>query len=63
MLNPSILNMIDGKSCLDMPHLLIENINGNKQVNMFPLHEYWLDIGQMKQYEQAQVEIRENFID
>jgi NDP-sugar pyrophosphorylase family protein len=46
-----------------MPHLLIENINGNKQVNMFPLHEYWLDIGQMKQYEQAQVEIRENFID
>ena len=63
VLNPSILNTIDGKSCLDMPHLLIENINGNKQVNMFPLHEYWLDIGQMKQYEQAQVEIRENFID
>jgi dTDP-glucose pyrophosphorylase len=63
VLNPSILNTIDGKSYLDMPHLLIENINGNKQVNMFPLHEYWLDIGQMKQYEQAQVEIRENFID
>ncbi len=63
VLNPSIFKTIDGKSCLDMPHLLSEKISGNKQVNIFPLHEYWLDIGQMEQYEQAQAEIRENFID
>ena len=63
VLNPNVHNTIDGNSYLDMPHLLSEEINRNRQVNMFPLHEYWLDIGQREEYEQAQMEIRENFSD
>ena len=61
VLNPDALNTIDGKSYLDMPHLLSEKINGNRQVNMFPLHEYWLDVGQVDEFEKAQLDSRELF--
>ena len=59
VLNPDSLNTIDGKSYLDMPHLLSEKINGNRQVNMFPLHEYWLDVGQVEEFEKAQLDSQE----
>jgi dTDP-glucose pyrophosphorylase/predicted transcriptional regulator len=61
VLAPSILNGVDGEGFLDMPHLLSEKIKNNEQVNMFPLHEYWLDIGQMEQFEQAQIDSRNIF--
>ena len=37
----------------DMSNLLEQKIKSGR-VNMFPLHEYWLDIGQMEYFEQAQ---------
>ena len=61
VLNPDILSNIDGKEYLDMPNLLSDLININKQVTMFPLHEYWLDIGRMEQFDRAQVDVREVF--
>ena len=61
VLNPDTLNAIDGKSYLDMPHLLNEKINGNRQVNMFPLYEYWLDVGQVEEFEKAQLDSQELF--
>ena len=61
VLNPEALNAIDGKSYLDMPHLLSKKIKGNRQVNMFPLHEYWLDVGQVEEFEKAQLDSKEFF--
>jgi len=63
VLNPDVINTIDGKSYLDMPHLLNKKINENIQVNMFPLYEYWLDIGQIEQFKKAQVDSRTYFSD
>jgi dTDP-glucose pyrophosphorylase len=57
VLNPSMLQEVDGVSYLDMPHLLEKKIDSSGQVNMFPVHEYWLDIGQMKQFDQAHRDI------
>ncbi len=57
VLSRPILDSIDGKKYLDMPCLLEERIKNLKQVNMFPIHEYWLDIGQIEQFNQAQVDI------
>jgi dTDP-glucose pyrophosphorylase len=54
ILDPKILREVDGLSYLDMPQLLERKIDGLGQVNMFPMHEYWLDIGQIDQFEQAQ---------
>ena len=39
-----------------MPDLIKQNIKLNKNVNIFPLHEYWLDIGQIDNYEKAKLE-------
>ena len=58
VLNPTIYKTVDGKTCIDMPHLLTNKINNNVKVNMYPLHEYWLDIGKIEQYEQAQIDSR-----
>ena len=54
VLNSEIIKRIDANSYLDMPHMLQEYIDVGGQVNIFPVHEYWLDIGQMEQFEQAQ---------
>ena len=44
-----------------MPHMLEERIRSDRKINMFPIHEYWLDIGKMEQFEQAQIDARELF--
>ncbi len=56
VLNNSLLKSTDGQSYIDMPHLLETHINNEEPVNMFPIHEYWLDIGGMEQYEKAQLD-------
>jgi dTDP-glucose pyrophosphorylase len=61
VLNPSILNDVDGMNYLDMPQLLERKIEDNGQVNMFPVHEYWLDIGQIEQFDQAQQDVKDMF--
>lgn len=53
VLNPCIRNYIDGNNYLDMPHLLKGQIEKGEKVNMFPIHEYWLDIGRMEEYDKA----------
>ena len=53
VLNPSIKRDIDGRNYIDMPNLLKQQIKKNENVNMFPIHEYWLDIGRMEEYERA----------
>jgi dTDP-glucose pyrophosphorylase len=57
VLNPSMLDMVDGKSYLDMPQLLEQKRRDSGKINMFPVHEYWLDIGQIEQFDQAQRDV------
>ena len=54
VLNPSMLDLVDGNSYIDMPQLLEDKIEKSGQVKMFPIHEYWLDIGQIEHFNQAQ---------
>ena len=57
VLDPSMLDMVDGKSYLDMPQLLEQKMRESGKISMFPVHEYWLDIGQIKQFDQAQRDV------
>ena len=41
-----------------MPNLLDKYIKNGEGVNMFPIHEYWLDIGHKDQYVLANQEIK-----
>ena len=36
---------------------LEQQIAAGRHVNMFPVHEYWLDIGRMEDFQRAQKEI------
>ena len=42
---------------IDMPNLLKNEISSGNEVNMFPIHEYWLDIGRIGDYEKANKDI------
>lgn len=57
VVNPEVYNSVDKDTAIDMPTLLENKIAKNKSVLMFPLHEYWLDIGQMDDYRRAQQDI------
>jgi dTDP-glucose pyrophosphorylase len=62
VLNPKILSLVKGSTFLDMPNLLEQAIEKFGNVNMFPIHEYWLDIGQIDQFKKAQTDILEYFL-
>ena len=52
VLNKKLINKVSGKSYLDMTDFLDGELDGSG-VNAFPIHEYWLDIGRMEEYEKA----------
>jgi dTDP-glucose pyrophosphorylase len=52
-----LLDELNGSSYLDLPNLFEENLEKGVQINAFPIHEYWLDIGRIEEYERANQEI------
>ena len=56
VLNPSLIKSLDFNKYLNMPQLIEEQIKNGEEVNMFPVHEYWLDIGQTEDYAKAQID-------
>ncbi len=56
ILNPEVINMIEDDTFYDMPTLFDDLIKSNKAPISFPVHEYWLDIGQMNELKQAREE-------
>ncbi len=56
-ISPCVLKEIDVNKPLDMPDLIERQFNVNRNVSMFPIHEYWLDIGKMDDFKQAQSDI------
>ncbi len=53
VLSQELAKSATGNDYLDMPHLLEASIRSGAQINSFPIHEYWLDIGQMEEFERA----------
>jgi NDP-sugar pyrophosphorylase family protein len=57
VLDPKLINQIDSDSFLDMPNLFEAQIEKGEKISVFPIHEYWLDIGRMEEYERANREV------
>ena len=53
LIQPGVCQMVPRDRAYDMPDLINMLITANKRVICFPIREYWLDIGQMEQYERA----------
>jgi dTDP-glucose pyrophosphorylase len=59
LLEPSVYQYIQSDQRLDMTELIQILLNHDKKIASFPIVEYWLDIGQHTDYEQAQQDIKD----
>ena len=57
LLSPEFIRSVSPGVRIDMPDLLLRQVHAGRTVNMFPIHEYWLDIGRMDDFKQAQEDI------
>ncbi len=56
VLNPEFYNKVEIGQYLDMPELIQDQVGGGAQINMYPLHERWLDIGRHVDFQLANKE-------
>ena len=61
MLSPEILDIIPQDEFYDMPTLFEKAIAQDKNVISFPIHEYWIDIGRLEEYQKANEEYAKVF--
>ena len=61
MLSPEILDLIPQDEPYDMPTLFEKAIAQGKNVISFPIHEYWIDIGRLEEYQKANEEYAKVF--
>lgn len=53
VLNPSVLSFLPKNERLDMPDLFRAILDTQTETAVFPIREYWIDIGRMDDYERA----------
>jgi dTDP-glucose pyrophosphorylase len=56
VISPELLEQVEAQF-IGMPTILEQQINKSQKVVSYPLHEYWLDIGQIEDYNRAQRDI------
>jgi dTDP-glucose pyrophosphorylase len=53
VLEPDVLSLINGDEYLDMTTLFSRLLDQGEKVTVFPVREYWIDIGRIDDYERA----------
>jgi dTDP-glucose pyrophosphorylase len=61
LMDPSCLEHLPQYKYVDMPDFLNSLIKAEMNVISFPIHEYWLDIGKMDDFDRAQSDYRSLF--
>ncbi len=61
VIGPSALNHVERGMKIDMPAVLERVVADKGRVAIYPIREYWLDIGRMEDFEQAHAEFHEVF--
>ena len=59
LMKPTMHSYLQAGAACDMPELVNRLIRAGRSVVSFPVVGYWLDIGRMTDYEQAQADLRE----
>ena len=52
-IEPRVLKEVEYNKYLDMPDLINLLLTKHKEVSAFPIHEYWIDVGQHSSLSQA----------
>lgn len=63
VLEPHVLDLIPKDSYFDMPSLFEMLMSRKHQASIFPIHEYWIDVGRMGDFKRANGEFCENFLE
>lgn len=61
MLNPEVFDYIPNNQFYDMPALFEELIKRGEKTSVFPIHEHWLDIGRVDDFNRANNEFKEYY--
>ncbi len=61
VVTPELIKQVKENQIVDMPSLLESEIARGEKVSVFPVHEYWLDIGKFNDFSQAQIDIEKEF--
>ncbi|AOY78500.1 nucleotidyltransferase family protein [Clostridium formicaceticum] len=61
VLNPRVLDEIPKNAYFDMNQLLERMLKNGKQIVVFPIREYWMDIGAMEDFHRAKLDFYEVF--
>jgi len=59
--NPDVLKYVPTGSFFDIPDLIKILLKNGKEIAVFPIREYWIDIGRFDDYEKANHEFSEVF--
>jgi NDP-sugar pyrophosphorylase family protein len=57
LLNPQVRRLIPNGHPYDMPDLITRLVKKGRRVVSFPVREYWLDIGQLVDYQRALADV------
>lgn len=57
VVNPEFISTIPRNIRSDMPTLIEQQMEKDNNIMVFPIHEYWLDIGRMDDFNRAQIDI------
>lgn len=60
-LEPAVLDLMEPDRPLDMPELFQRAMDKGMTTGAFPIHEYWLDIGRIGDYDQANGDYQRHF--
>ncbi len=61
VLSPEAVSRVDKEEFFDMPQLFDGLVSEGKKTTVYPVSEYWLDIGRMDDFERAQEEYSDFF--
>lgn len=56
VMNPEVITMMEKGSPIDMPDLMMNLISQKMNVSVFPIHEYWIDIGRKDDLKKAEID-------
>jgi NDP-sugar pyrophosphorylase family protein len=57
VVSPELIARVPANQHIDMPTLLEQEMSKSRYINSFPIHEYWLDIGRMSDFQKAQNDV------
>ena len=61
--DPEVLSLVSPDGKVDMPELISAMLAEGRAIRSFPIHEYWLDIGRMPDFQAAQSDYGRLFLE